>query len=122
MGRFQQRPSQGWGSPADILNPVYAASAFYTRLVQVANWQTLPLTVAAQDVQHSGFPGAYAQWESLADALVATFSGAATACLTDNGGHVPASGVIQLPTGFALPPGTPATVQTAIAYALAQLG
>ena len=122
LGLFQQRPSQGWGSPADILNPVYAASAFYARLVQVAGWQTLPLTVAAQDVQHSGFPGAYAQWESLADALVGTFSGAATACLTDNGGHVPASGAIQLPAGFALPPGTPATVQTAIAYAVAQLG
>ena len=122
LGLFQQRPSQGWGSPADILNPVYAASAFYARLVQVAGWQTLPLTVAAQDVQHSGFPGAYAEWESLADALVSTFSGTATACLTDNGGHVPASGAIQLPAGFALPPGTPATVQTAIAYAVAQLG
>jgi cell wall-associated NlpC family hydrolase len=112
----------GEGRLVSLLNPVYAASAFYARLVQVANWQTLPLTVAAQDVQHSGFPGAYAQWESLADALVSTFSGTATACLTDDGGHVPASGAIQLPAGFALPPGTPATVQTAIAYAVAQLG
>jgi cell wall-associated NlpC family hydrolase len=101
---------------------VYAASAFYARLVQVVGWQTLPLTVAAQDVQHSGFPGAYATWESLADALVGTFSGTATACLTDDGGHVPASGATRLPAGFALPPGTPATVQTAIAYAVAQLG
>jgi len=74
------------------------------------------------DVQHSGLPGAYAKWESLADALVSTFSGAATACLTDNGGHVPASGSIHLPGAFTLPPGTPAAVQGAIAYAVAQLG
>ena len=63
-----------------------------------AGWQTLPLAVAAQDVQHSGDPGAYATWESLADALVSTFSGAATACLTGNGGHVPASGTTQPPS------------------------
>ena len=122
LGLFQQRPSQGWGSPADILNPVYAASAFYAHLLQVAGWPTLPLTVAAQDVQHSAYPGAYAKWEPLADALVSTFSGAATACPTDNGGHVPASGTTQLPAGFTLPPGTPAALQTAIAYATAQLG
>ena len=122
LGLFQQRPSQGWGSPAGILNPVDAASAFYAHLVQVAGWQTLPLAVAAQDVQHSGDPGAYAKWESLADALVSTFSGAATACLTGNGGHVPASGTTQLPAGFTLPPGTPAAVRAAIVYAVAQLG
>jgi cell wall-associated NlpC family hydrolase len=122
LGLFQERPSQGWGSPAEILSPVYAASAFYARLVQVADWQTLSLTVAAQDVQHSGAPGAYAQWEPLAGALVDTFSGAATACLTDAGGHVPASGTIRLPGGFTLPPGTPAAAQAAIGYAAAQLG
>ena len=122
LGLFQQRPSQGWGSPADILNPAYAASAFYAHLIQVASWQTLPLTVAAQDVQHSGDPGAYAKWESLADALVSTFSGAATACLTGNGGHVPASGTTQLPAGFTLPTGTPVAVRVAIGYAVAQLG
>ena len=87
-----------------------------------AGWQTLPLAVAAQDVQHSGDPGAYATWESLADALVSTFSGAATACLTGNGGHVPASGTTQPPSDFTLPPGTPAAVRAAIAYAAAQLG
>ena len=38
LGLFQQRPSQGWGSPADLLNPVYATSAFYAHLVQVASW------------------------------------------------------------------------------------
>lgn len=122
LGLFQQRPSQGWGSPAQLLNPVYASSAFYARLVQVTGWQSLPLAVAAQDVQRSGVPGAYAHWEALADALVSTFSGAATACLNDSGGHVPASGATRLPADFTLPAGTPAAVRVAISYAVAQLG
>jgi len=122
LGLFQQRPSQGWGTPAQLMNPVYAATAFYSRLVQVPGWQNLPLAVAAQAVQHSADPGAYARWEPLATALARTFSGAATACLTDSGGHVPASGTTRLPSGFTLPPGTPITVREAIAYAAAQLG
>jgi hypothetical protein len=104
------------------MNPVYAASAFYSRLVQVPGWQSLPLTVEAQDVQHSATPDAYAPWETLATALTDTFSGAAAACLTDEGGHVPASGTTHLPAGFTLPPGTPGTVQIAISYAVAQIG
>jgi cell wall-associated NlpC family hydrolase len=122
VGLFQQRPSQGWGSPAQILNPVHASSAFYERLIQVTGWQSLPLAVAAQDVQRSGDPGAYAHWEVLANALVSTFSGAATACLNDSGGHVPASGATRLPAGFSLPTGTPVEVQVAVSYAIAQLG
>jgi cell wall-associated NlpC family hydrolase len=122
LGLFQQRPSQGWGNPAELLNPVYAASAFYARLVQVTGWQTLPLTVAAQDVQRSSEPGAYEHWEPLADELVSTFSGASSACLSDDGGHVPGSRATHLPAGFALPAGTPAVVQGAIRYAVTQLG
>src|ERR1700744_5991396 len=57
LGLFQQRPSQGWGHPSQLLDPVYASSAFYARLVRVTGWQTLPLAVAAQDVQRSGDPG-----------------------------------------------------------------
>ena len=75
LGLFQQRPSQGWGTPAEILDPEYAARAFYTRLVTIPDWQTLPLTVAAQDVQHSGYPGAYAQWQNLAEQAVADLTG-----------------------------------------------
>jgi hypothetical protein len=70
LGLFQQRPSQGWGTPQQIMDPMYAASKFYERLVQVPNWQTIPLTEAAQAVQRSAFPNAYAQWEPLAEALV----------------------------------------------------
>ena len=122
LGLFQQRPSQGWGTPAQIMQPVYAATAFYNALIQVPGWQNLPLTVAAQDVQHSAYPGAYAQWEPLATALVTTFTGTAANCLTDNSHGIPASGVTQLPSWFTLPPDTPRAVVTAISYAVAQLG
>ena len=70
LGLFQQRPSQGWGTPAQIMNPTYAATQFYLRLVQVPNWDRIPLTEAAQAVQRSAFPNAYAKWEGLANALV----------------------------------------------------
>jgi hypothetical protein len=71
LGLFQQRPSQGWGTPAQILNPVYAAKAFYTHLAAITGWQNLPLTDAAQAVQKSAFPEAYAKWEPLATQLAA---------------------------------------------------
>jgi cell wall-associated NlpC family hydrolase len=124
LGLFQQRPSQGWGTAAEIMQPAYAAAKFYGALVQVPGWQSLPLTVAAQDVQHSAYPGAYAQWEPLADALTGTFSGQADDCLADNGagGAIPPSAAIHLPKGFDLPAGTPTAVVTAISYAVTQVG
>jgi cell wall-associated NlpC family hydrolase len=122
LGLFQQRPSQGWGSPSEIMQPVYAATMFYDALVQVPGWQSLPLTVAAQAVQRSAYPGAYTQWGPLATALVAMFDGTATNCLSDNSSGVPASGTTRLPSGFSLPPGTPAPIVAAITYALAELG
>lgn len=121
LGLFQQRPSAGWGTAAQVTDPVYASQAFYDRLVKIAGWQTLPLTQAAQAVQISGFPDAYAQWETLASGLTATFSGSATACATDNGGTGGGTTTV-LPPGFTLPAGTPAQIQAAIAFALAQLG
>ncbi len=66
LGLFQQRPSQGWGSPAQVLDPVYSTTIFLDRLLQVPNWDRLPVTVAAQTVQRSAFPDAYAKWEGLA--------------------------------------------------------
>lgn len=76
LGLFQQRPSQGWGTPQQILNPARASSRFYARLVAVPGWQTLPVTVAAQAVQHSAYATAYAQWQGLASRLVAALAGA----------------------------------------------
>jgi murein DD-endopeptidase MepM/ murein hydrolase activator NlpD len=79
LGLFQQRPSQGWGTPEQILDPRYAAAAFYQRLLEVADWQQLPLTVAAQAVQRSAFPDAYAKHEPLAVAVVGSVAGGAAA-------------------------------------------
>ncbi|MBA2309770.1 MAG: heavy metal transporter [Pseudonocardiales bacterium] len=74
LGLFQQRPSQGWGSPAQIRDPRYAATQFFQRLLQVPSWTELPLWQAAQTVQRSGFPYAYARWEQAAADLLAAVS------------------------------------------------
>lgn len=68
-GIFQQRPSQGWGSVEQVMDPVYAAQAFFEHLTQVSGWQDLPVTVAAQTVQRSAYPDAYAKWQTTAEAL-----------------------------------------------------
>jgi hypothetical protein len=64
LGLFQQRPSQGWGTPEQVLDPVYAATQFYRHLQAIPEWPRLSLTVAAQAVQHSAYPDAYAKWQS----------------------------------------------------------
>ena len=69
LGLFQQRPSQGWGTPAQVTDPAYAAGEFYERLVQVPGWRTGRLTEVAQAVQRSGFPELYQQWEPMARTL-----------------------------------------------------
>ncbi len=71
LGLFQQRPSSGWGSPAQVTNPHHAAQSFLKRLVKIHNWQHMPLTLAVQKVQVSAFPQAYAKWEKFAASLVA---------------------------------------------------
>lgn len=81
LGLFQQRHSQGWGTPEEIMNPSYAAGKFYDALVKVKNWQTLTLTEAAQKVQRSGYPNAYARWEPRAQALADALTGATPATL-----------------------------------------
>lgn len=70
VGLFQQRPSAGWGTVADLMRPAYAATKFYEALRQVPGWQSLPLSVAAQSVQVSAFPDAYAQHEARATQIV----------------------------------------------------
>ena len=82
LGLFQQRPSQGWGAPSQILTPSYAAAAFYQHLVAVAGWQTLPITDAAQRVQRSGSPTAYARWESEARVIARATTGEVPAGLS----------------------------------------
>jgi hypothetical protein len=74
LGLFQQRPSCGWGSAGQILNPRYSANAFLSALRQHQasdpTWARQPLWSSAQAVQNSGFPFAYAKWESQAASLV----------------------------------------------------
>jgi hypothetical protein len=61
VGLFQQRPSQGWGTSHELQDPAYAAGKFYDRLLTIPDWQTIDLTDAAQAVQRSAFPDAYAK-------------------------------------------------------------
>lgn len=63
LGLFQMRPSMGWGTPAQVTDPVYASRKFYSVLQGVTGWDLMSVPAAAQAVERSGFPGAYAQWE-----------------------------------------------------------
>jgi hypothetical protein len=81
LGLFQQRPSQGWGTPAQIMSPRYAATAFYRRLMLVEGWQGLSVAAAAQGVQRSAAPNAYADWEQEARTLAIAMTGEAPAGL-----------------------------------------
>ncbi|WP_235534344.1 hypothetical protein [Oerskovia sp. Root22] len=75
IGLFQQRPSQGWGTIEQIMDPVYSTTAFYDGLDTVDGYEDLPVTVAAQAVQRSGFPDAYAQHESRSRAWASALTG-----------------------------------------------
>ncbi len=74
VGLFQQRSTTGWGEVKDLMTPSYSAGAFLDALKDVPNWKNMPLSAAAQAVQVSAFPDAYAQHEyraqAVADALM----------------------------------------------------
>jgi cell wall-associated NlpC family hydrolase len=138
LGFFQQRPSEGWGTAAEILDPVHASARFYAALRQVSGWESLSIAQAAQEVQRSAYPDSYARWEPLATALQ-------RAILPATGGKVPAepndgSDPLAetdstcsedspnpaygggLPAGYVIPVDAPAQAQAAIRWALSQLG
>jgi cell wall-associated NlpC family hydrolase len=146
---FQQQPSQGWGTATETLDPVHASTTFFEALEQVSGWQSLSVAQAAQAVQKSGFPDAYAKWEPLAtapqkalqpllaptDAATPTPapSGPATTASAHGGvagGCAPRGdgtdfGVIppgSVPAGYAVPADAPAVAQTSILWALGELG
>lgn len=137
LGLFQQRPSQGWGEPGELLNPVLATGKFLDHLVAVPNWQYLAPGVAAQRVQRSAFPDRYAPQEPPAATLVGKFwvgpdnpgrpvPGGETAPLVvltgcvDQGSSNIQLDPQQLPPDFRLP--TDPQQRAAVAYALAQVG
>ncbi|WP_232668628.1 C40 family peptidase [Pseudonocardia sp. TRM90224] len=109
VGLFQQRPSQGWGTVAQLTDPAHAAHKFFIRLLAIPGWDGMPLTQAAQKVQRSAFPEAYAQWEQPAADLLAQIGGTA------------ATGQVCRPSSQ--PSGQPSgAAATAIKFARAQLG
>ncbi|HEX9338651.1 MAG TPA: C40 family peptidase [Pseudonocardiaceae bacterium] len=108
-GIFQMRPSQGWGTYAQVTDPTYAVNKFFDVLTAIPNWQSDRPGDAAQAVERSAFPLAYNKWESMAAFLVQ---------------HV---GQVSDPTGCGagtgnLLPAPTVAAATAIAFALSQLG
>lgn len=85
VGLFQQRPVEGdgsWGTVTELMTPDIAADKFYAALTMVSDWPSRPLAMVAQQVQRSGFPDAYAKWETFAETIVAAISGSAASCGT----------------------------------------
>ncbi|MFC9649568.1 C40 family peptidase [Streptomyces sp. NPDC056937] len=147
LGLFQQRPSQGWGTAAEVRDPVHASTKFYEGLLKVSGWQSMTIAQAAQEVQKSGYPEAYAKWEPLATALQtaiakslsqkgssskdsdtgaeaeqsgsSTVAGCATGEDGSSFGPIPAGSV---PEGYEIPAGAPKSVRTGIRWGLGQLG
>jgi hypothetical protein len=75
LGLFQQRPSQGWGTQDQILDPVHATNKFYDALIKIDGYEAMEITKVAQEVQRSGFPEAYADHEQEGRVLASTLAG-----------------------------------------------
>ncbi|WP_370337848.1 hypothetical protein [Catenulispora sp. MAP5-51] len=89
LGLFQQRPSQGWGSQEQIMDPVYSTGKFFYALLNVNNWETIDVGKAAQAVQRSADSSgeSYGQWEEMATILATTLdakSGTSLTCTYDD--------------------------------------
>ncbi|WP_315897798.1 MULTISPECIES: hypothetical protein [unclassified Nocardioides] len=101
LGLFQQRPSQGWGSPEQVLDPVYSTNAFYDALEKVDGYESMEITVAAQRVQRSAFPNAYADHEADGRALASALAGHSPATFScDLDGGAPTADADLTPSGL----------------------
>lgn len=109
IGLFQMRPSQGWGTVAQILDPVYAVNTFYDRLEKVSNWTNARPGDSAQNIERSAYPDRYHQWEAMAAYLVGEL------------GQVPDPSGCGPSYGNLLPPRTD-TANKAITFAQSELG
>jgi hypothetical protein len=88
VGLFQQRPSQGWGTKKQLMDPDYAAGKFYDALVKIKSWETDDINDVAQKVQRSGNPEAYNDHEADARVLASALTGQSPAgfsCLDRSG-------------------------------------
>ena len=82
VGLFQQRPSQGWGTEKQLMDPYYATTKFYNALVRVRDWETRDITTVAQAVQRSAYPDAYRDHEPDARVLASALTGQTAAAFT----------------------------------------
>ncbi|MFT4083192.1 MAG: C40 family peptidase [Nocardioides sp.] len=114
LGLFQMRPSTGWGSVANLMDPIWSSRAFYggpdgpnhgspAGLLDIPNWQHLSLGAAAQAVEVSEYPDRYANYQPVAEKIASTLTGVILTggngqCLTGSGGSNPPG---NLPAGFA---------------------
>ena len=122
LGLFQQRPSQGWGTAEQVMDPLYSTNAFLDGLVTVPDYTELPVTEAAQRVQRSAFPDAYADHEPEGRAFASALTGHSPAALScrlpmpDDGADVPAAVASRLEQDLgiaAVPDGDGVTVDPA---------
>jgi len=103
LGLFQQRPSMGWGSEEELMDPVYASFKFYEKLDRTDGWQDMRLAEAAQAVQVSAYPELYEQWESDAEVIADAFAGGeetGLACVSGSADE-PATDAAALAEAFA---------------------
>ena len=105
LGLFQQRPSQGWGTRAEIMDPRHSSTAFFTALGRIQGWETMSVTDAAQAVQHSNAPQAYARWTPMARAVAIATTGEVPAGLAcefslSRSSAIPASPVAAMNLAF----------------------
>lgn len=82
VGLFQQRPSAGWGTVEQIMDPWYASAAFYDALVKIDGWETGDINDVAQQVQISAFPDAYRKHVEKATAVAAALLGSTEGGIT----------------------------------------
>ena len=105
LGLFQQRPSQGWGTKAQVRDPYYATNKFYDALAKIDGFETMRITEAAQEVQRSGYPEAYEPHaedaRTLASALTGYSPGGRFSCVIRSADPKPARAAIgDLERGF----------------------
>ena len=127
LGLFQQRPSQGWGTPAQIMDPTFATDAFVKHLEAVRGWPAMPPWLAAQAVQRSAHPDGsnyQANWAAAGSIVAAVLANGDQpgACGQGSGGLAGPASSHGLPAGYAIPAGTPPEHEAVVAYALRQLG
>ncbi|MGH3436791.1 MAG: C40 family peptidase [Sciscionella sp.] len=109
LGLFQMRPSQGWGTTAQVTDPAYEINKFYDVMQAVPGWQSQDPGDTAQAVERSAFPGRYRRWAPMAASLLRSVGKVSdpTGCGQSAGNLLPSPG---------------GAAGTAIQFALSQRG